>query len=260
MQRMPSSVPQSSPTLVPFQGRALDPNDALTQAPNRALGAALDTAPDCSPCLAPDAALSLADPICSGFGGCGESGEPTDPMLMQQYANGRVEAFDLLYTRHALGVWRYIFRSVRDTAVADDLSQDVWFAVARQAVNYRATARFKTWLFTLAHHRKIDYFRGVKNHVSLDEENCDDTTLADRLAADSGFGPLRQLESREQGAALIAAIEQLPTEQRDAFLLQVEGDLSVDEIAATCGVSFETAKSRLRYARQRLRQLLEDFA
>lgn len=257
MQRMPSSVPQPSPTLVPFQGRALDSNDALAQAPNRALSGALDTAPDCSPCLAPDAALSLADPIRSESG---ESGEPTDPMLMQQYANGRVEAFDLLYTRHALGVWRYIFRSVRDTAVADDLLQDVWFAVARQAVNYQATARFKTWLFTLAHHRKIDYFRGVKNHVSLDEEICDDTTLADRLAADSGFGPLRQLESREQGAALIAAIEQLPNEQRDAFLLQVEGDLSVDEIAATCGVSFETAKSRLRYARQRLRQLLEDFA
>lgn len=250
-------MPQPSPTLAPFQGRALDSNDALTQAPNRALSGALDTAPDCSPCLAPDAALSLADPICSGSG---ESGEPTDPMLMQQYANGRVEAFDLLYTRHALGVWRYIFRSVRDTAVADDLLQDVWFAVARQAVNYRATARFKTWLFTLAHHRKIDHFRTLKNHVSLDEEICDDTTLADRLAADSGFGPLRQLESREQGAALIAAIEQLPTEQRDAFLLQVEGDLSVDEIAATCGVSFETAKSRLRYARQRLRQLLEDFA
>ena len=260
MQRMPSSVPQPSPTLVPFQGRALDSNDALTQAPNRALSGALDTAPDCSPCLAPDAALSLADPICSGSGESGESGEPTDPMLMQQYANGRVEAFDLLYTRHALGVWRYIFRSVRDTAVADDLLQDVWFAVARQAVNYQATARFKTWLFTLAHHRKIDHFRTLKNHVSLDEEICDDTTLADRLAADSGFGPLRQLESREQGAALIAAIEQLPTEQRDAFLLQVEGDLSVDEIAATCGVSFETAKSRLRYARQRLRQLLEDFA
>ena len=181
-------------------------------------------------------------------------------MLMQQYASGQVAAFDMLYTRHSVSVWRYVFRSVRDTAVADDLLQDVWFAVARQAANYQATARFKTWLFTLAHNRKIDYFRTAKHHASLDESHGDDVTLADTLAADSGFGPVRQLQSHQQGVALIAAIEQLPPEQRDAFLLQAEGDLSVEDIAATCGVSFETAKSRLRYARGRLRQLLEDFA
>ncbi len=181
-------------------------------------------------------------------------------MLMQQYASGQVAAFDALYTRHALGVWRYVFRSVRDAAVADDLLQDVWFAVARQAANYQSTARFKTWLFTLAHNRKIDYFRTAKNHASLDEDCAGDMTLAETLAADSGFGPVRQLQSRQQGAALLAAVEQLPPEQRDAFLLQAEGDMSVEEIATACGVSFETAKSRLRYARSRLRQLLEDFA
>ena len=181
-------------------------------------------------------------------------------MLMQQYASGQVAAFDVLYTRYAVSVWRYVFRSVRDTAVADDLLQDVWFAVARQAANYQNTARFKTWLFTLAHNRKIDYFRTAKHHASLDEVRGGDMTLADTLTADSGFGPVRQLQSKEQGAALIAAIEELPPEQRDAFLLQAEGDMSVDEIAATCGVSFETAKSRLRYAKSRLRQLLEDFA
>ena len=189
-----------------------------------------------------------------------ESPEPADHMLMQQYANGQVAAFDTLYTRHSLGVWRYVFRSVRDAAVADDLLQDVWFAVARQAANYRHTARFKTWLFTIAHHRKLDYFRTAKHHASLDEERGDAGSLADTLAADSGFGPVRQLQSREQGAALIAAVEQLPPEQRDAFLLQVEGDMSVEDIACACGVSFETAKSRLRYARHRLRESLRDFA
>ena len=186
--------------------------------------------------------------------------EPSDHMLMQQYVSGHLAAFDTLYNRHALNVWRYVFRSVRDTAVADDLLQDVWFAVARQAANYQNTARFKTWLFTLAHNRKIDHFRTTRHHASLDEEYADDTTMADTLAADSGFGPVRQLQSREQGAALIAAVEQLPTEQRDAFLLQAEGDMSVEEIAAACSVSFETAKSRLRYARSRLRYLLKDFA
>ena len=189
--------------------------------------------------------------------------EPSDHLLMQQYASGQVAAFDTLYTRHSLAVWRYVFRSVRDTAVADDLLQDVWFAVARQAAAYQPQARFKTWLFTLAHHRKVDYVRTAQyraHHASLDETRDDSSTLADTLAADSGFGPLRQLQTREQGAALVAAVEQLPPEQRDAFLMQAEGDMSVDDIAIACGVSFETAKSRLRYARSRLRQLLEDFA
>jgi len=80
------------------------------------------------------------------------------------------------------------------------------------------------------------------------------------LAADSRWGPLRQLSSREQAKALLDAIEQLPADQREAFLLQAEGDMSVDNIAAATGVSHETAKSRLRYARSKLKVLLADFA
>jgi RNA polymerase sigma factor (sigma-70 family) len=219
---------------------------ALSPALSPALSSALSSA--VVPIVVPSPALPVETPA------------PSDHLLMQQYASGQVAAFEELYTRHALSVWRYVFRSVRNAAVADDLLQDVWFAVARQAAKYQSTARFKTWLFTLAHHRKVDYFRTAKHHASLDESCADDITLADTLAADSGFGPVRQLQSREQGAALIAAIEQLPPGQRDAFLLQAEGDLSVEDIAAACGVSFETAKSRLRYARHRLRELLQDFA
>jgi len=137
--------------------------------------------------------------------------------------------------------------------------------VARQASNYQPTARFKTWLFTMARNRVIDHFRTVKRHLSLDGAgNGDDEdtggALADTLAADSGFGPLRQLQSRQQAGALIAAVEQLPAEQREAFLLQVEGGMPVQEIASATGVSFETAKSRLRYARNSLRQCLEEYS
>jgi RNA polymerase sigma factor (sigma-70 family) len=71
---------------------------------------------------------------------------------------------------------------------------------------------------------------------------------------------VQQLESREQAMALIAAVEALPPEQRHAFLLQAEAGMSVDEIARVTGASFETTKSRLRYARSQLRQLLKEFA
>ncbi len=187
--------------------------------------------------------------------------EDTDESLMLRYAAGEIAAFNELYGRHELRVWRYFLRSVRVPAVADDLMQDVWFAVARQASGYEVKARFKTWLFTMAHNRLVDHFRTSKHQVSLNShEGDDDNQLMDTLAADSGFGPLRQLQSREQAAALIAAVEQLPSDQREAFLLQAEGDMSVEEIAAATGVRFETAKSRLRYARNSLRQLLQEFA
>ena len=189
--------------------------------------------------------------------------DDADESLMLRYAAGDVAAFDRLYGRHELGVWRYVFRSVRDQAVADDLLQDVWFAVARQAPSYQPTARFKTWLFTLAHNRMVDHFRTVHPHTSLDQgsgEGDEGGSLGETLAADSGFGPLRQLQSREQAAALLAAVEQLPPVQREAFLLQAEAGMAVEEIASTTGVSFETAKSRLRYARNSLRQLLKEFA
>ncbi len=188
-----------------------------------------------------------------------------DEPLMLRFAAGDIAAFDTLYGRHSLGVWRYVLRGVREPAVADDLLQDVWFAVARQAPSYQPTARFKTWLFTMAHNRMVDYFRTAKHHVSLDGAGAgnDDTAqgdLADTLAADSGFGPVAQLQSRQQAAALVKAVEQLPNDQREAFLLQVEGDMTVEEIATSTGVSFETAKSRLRYARKTLRQCLKELA
>ena len=190
-----------------------------------------------------------------------------DEQLMQAYATGHADAFEMLYERHQMRLWRYIFRSVGQPA-ADDLAQDVWLRVAQQAPAYqpraaapgRPVARFTTWLFTIARNRVIDHLRGARPSVSLDERQGDERTLADTLAAPSGFGPARQIENRQQAAQLLAALAALPPAQREAFLLQAEGDMSVLEIAAATGVGPETAKSRLRYARAALRRALENLA
>jgi len=184
----------------------------------------------------------------------------SDEALMLAFARGNMNAFEQLYDRHESGVWRFVFRSVQNQAVADDLVQELWFAVARTAATYEPTAKFKTWLFTMARNRVIDHSRTAKNHASIDAEDEDGASMFSDLAADSRLGPLRQVSSREQAKALLDAIEKLPADQREAFLLQAEGDMSVDDIAAATGVSFETAKSRLRYARNKLKELLADFA
>ena len=186
--------------------------------------------------------------------------ESSDGELMRAYAAGDARAFEPLYDRHALPLWRFMQRQLQNPALADELAQDVWFSVVRHAVNYQERARFRTWLFTLAHHRMVDHWRRHKPVASLDAQTADGASLADTLAAESGFGPDRQLDSREQAQALLDALAQLSDVQRTAFLLQAEGGFSLAEIAQTTGVTPETAKSRLRYARARLRETLEAFA
>jgi RNA polymerase sigma-70 factor (ECF subfamily) len=141
--------------------------------------------------------------------------------------------------------------------------QEVWFAVVRNAVSYQPTAKFTTWLFTIAHNRMVDMIRATSRLQSLDAGDTaavDGSSLLDSLAADPKLEPPAEVQSQHEAAALLNAVAQLPPEQRSAFLLQAEGELSVEEIAAATGSSFETVKSRLRYARAKLRQLLWEYA
>ena len=183
----------------------------------------------------------------------------SDEALIAGYAGGDVGAFERLYRRHELAVWRYLQRNVRDQAVADELLQEVWFAVARDAARYSPSSRFTSWLFTIAHHRMIDFVRGRRMHTSLDVL-LEDAAAVPSLAADPSAGPLARVTAQDDLEAITRALGLLPAEQREAFLLQAEGGLSVEEIAAVTAASFETTKSRLRYAKQKLRELLKEYA
>ncbi len=182
---------------------------------------------------------------------------------MARFARGDADAFEILYRRHELRVFRYLHRNLRNEAGANDLMQEVWFAVVRNAVSYQPTAKFTTWLFTIAHNRMVDMIRATSRLQSLDAGETaavDGSSLLDSLAADPKLEPPAEVQSQHEAAALLNAVAQLPPEQRSAFLLQAEGELSVEEIAAATGSSFETVKSRLRYARAKLRQLLWEYA
>jgi RNA polymerase sigma-70 factor (ECF subfamily) len=188
-----------------------------------------------------------------------DSGADSDADLLQQYAAGDAAAFEVLYRRHELKTWRFIRRQIGNDALADELLQEVWFAVAREATRYRPTARFTTWLFTLARNRVIDSLRTRHTHQSLDAAHADGESWVESLS-DGNAGPEPQLLSDEALRMLLGAVERLPMEQREAFLLQIEAGLALEEIAALTGASFETVKSRLRYARSRLKRELSEYA
>jgi polyhydroxyalkanoate synthesis repressor PhaR len=110
-----------------------------------------------------------------------EAAPDDDESLMLAFVAGDAGAFEVLYDRHALPVWRFVQRSVQNSALADDLVQDVWFKLLSQAPHYEPRARWRTWLFTLAHHRLVDHWRTHKAHTSLDAETPEGAALAETL-------------------------------------------------------------------------------
>ena len=177
---------------------------------------------------------------------------------MLRYAGGDAAAFELLYSRHRGGLYRFITRQCGDRGVAEELYQDVWSRVVESRGRYRVDARFVSWLYTLAHNRLIDWYRKSSRVVWVDFGR-DENDLAPDWAAQRSGQPEVQVESRQIAARILALLEGLPPPQREAFLLHEEGGLSVEEIAAATGTRSETAKSRLRYALAKLRRGMQEL-
>jgi RNA polymerase sigma-70 factor, ECF subfamily len=185
----------------------------------------------------------------------------SDEALMLAYAGGSSAAFDRLYARHRGGTYRYLLRHAGNAASAQEMHQDVWLKVVRARDGYTPDARFATWLYTIARHRLVDHWRSQRGirFTSLQDEGADNAL--DDLCADDGsaLDPLSITIDAQCGRRLVEALAGIPPAQRDAFLLHMEGGLSLQEIAALTATTAETVKSRLRYAYKRLRAVLEDL-
>ena len=179
--------------------------------------------------------------------------DTSDEELMLLYRDGDAGAFDALYSRHKGGVYRYLLRQCREAAVAEELFQDVWMNLIRARAGYTVEARFATYLYHLAHNRLIDHYRKTRPEalVSLDDEAGE--SIGESLPDGRERPAEEALDGRRQAARLLELIAELPDAQREAFLMQQEGGMSVEEIAQATGVTRETAKSRLRYAMSKLK-------
>ena len=176
---------------------------------------------------------------------------PDDGALMLRYKDGDIAAFETLYRRHNDALYRYLLRLCRHRESAEDIFQEVWGKIIKSRDNYRVTAKFTTFLYRVAHNCFIDHLRRNKRHANGLEFDVDQH-------AGSNDQPDMDTERLLAKERLARALLDLPDEQRDVFLLHEEAGLSIDEIAAVTGSKRETAKSRLRYAVNKLRDAISE--
>jgi len=185
------------------------------------------------------------------------SAEHGEPELLRRYLAGEQACFERLYDAHQKPCFDFIRRMLgaADDATAEDLHQEVWIAVARQAASFDAgRARFVTWLFTIARNKVMDHFRRQPGLVQLTGEAGD--AALDAIADSPGafeISPERIAQNRQLAAALLREVQALPFAQRETFVLFAHQELSLEEVSQVTRVGLETAKSRLRYARATLR-------
>ncbi len=188
--------------------------------------------------------------------------QPTDEELLDRFNQGDVQAFESIVSRYERPIYNFVLRSVRDRDRARDLTQDVFLKVVQRSEQFRGQSKFSTWLYTIARNVCIDHGRKMvfRRHKSLDEplREGESGALVDRVRSKT-LGADRDAIGQELQGAIAEAVENLPEDQKEVFLMRQIQHLPFKEIAEIVGVPENTVKSRMRYALERLQAALEEF-
>lgn len=181
----------------------------------------------------------------------------SDEELMRMYLEGEDKAFEIVYRRRREGLRRFLERQCYSAATATELAQDVWFKLIRacQNGNYTAEAKFTTFLYRMAKNQMIDWYRkhGKVQTVELNEELDDGADLPE-YQSQAVTSPEQLYADKQRLQEVLEAIDDLSEAQRMTLLMQIEGNMSYDEIAEAMDTNRETVKTRLRYARDHLKR------
>src|SRR5215831_4575500 len=173
---------------------------------------------------APDAASDSADV----YSAPSSSATSDDATLMLRYARGDLLAFEILYARHKGALYRYLQRMCRRPDIVNDLFQEVWTKLIASRERYEARAQFTTFLFHIAHNCALDHFRrSERQHVNHTDDVID---LQDYLPGADAERPEVQASEAQLQAAFERALDKLPADQRNVFVLREEAGMSLEEI------------------------------
>jgi len=182
---------------------------------------------------------------------------------MLRYQRGDVAAFAQLVDRHESALFNFVLRYVRSGPSAEDILQEVFLRVVQNAADFKHEARFSTWIYSIARNLCIDHYRKLtlRNHDSFEQPRTDGQRSHADAAADAHFSASaeRSAMSRELRELITRAVEALPDDQREVFLLREVANLPFKEIAKLTDTPENTVKSRMRYALERLQEALHEF-
>ena len=175
-----------------------------------------------------------------------------DMSLIRTYLQGNQDALAELQERYRRPLYSYLNKMLPgQSALVDDLFQSTWMKVVDKLNKYQDKQKFVSWLFRIAHNNAIDHFRKQKNRQSVDIDEL-------QLEASSSLIPWQEISSGELGKAIEEAVDKLPDEQREVFLLRQE-NVAFKDIAEIQGCTLNTVLGRMHYAVNKLRTLLKDW-
>lgn len=185
-----------------------------------------------------------------------------DVELMLRVKRGDLAAFEFLVEKYKQPVINLIYRTVHDLTEAEDLAQNVFVQVYKSAGRYEASAKFSTWLFTIARNLSLNEIRRRSRHPadSMDATMTPDDDQPARQYEDvKGFSPNDTLLHGELEEKIAQAIHELPENQRTAILLCRQDELSYEDIAKVLETSVSATKSLIHRGRETLKQKLKPY-
>lgn len=188
--------------------------------------------------------------------------ESSDEMLMVRYKRGDRDAFAELVRRYQRPLYNFSVRYLRNQEAAHEITQDAFLRVVKRSAEFKHESRFSTWVFAITRNLCIDELRKAKhrNHPSLDDTSETGQPLAERIdGGKRGTDGEHGASSNELRNGILKAVDSLPDDQREVFLLRQLGGIPFAEISRMTGVPENTVKSRMRYALERLQRDLSDY-
>jgi RNA polymerase sigma-70 factor (ECF subfamily) len=180
---------------------------------------------------------------------------------MGRVAKQHADAFEILIDRHFNSVTTFCYTFCRNRTQAQDLTQEIFLRVYRNAASYKPVAKFTTWLYRVAANLCINEAKKAKlrKMVSLDGpvgNDPDASRIVEKMATGDP-GPLTTAERREAGQLIEQAIAALPEDQRTTLILVERQNLPYKDIADILGVTVSAVKMRVKRARENLREALK---
>ena len=174
----------------------------------------------------------------------------SDEDLMLMFKYGRVDAFDLLFEKYRRPLANYIRQMLGDAAAAEDLFQEVFVQVVRAAGRYQVTAKFSTWLYTIATNRCLNHLGSAGHRFGRRVIPLHDDAVE---PASNAAGPEQLAVERELADELRRVVADLPSGQRAAFVLRETHGKPYQEIAEILDQPMGTVKTNLHRARETIR-------